>query len=136
MNSTTKPLRLVFSDYTLGVIGYDYHAVFSYQTGGLESLRAYIYANKQEVAAFLAAELPQVTLTDSQASYFLWLNCAPYGLGSEELVAHIRKNTGLFLTAGKPFGGTEDTFLRLNIACPRAMLRDGLNRLKKALESL
>lgn len=41
MNSTTKPLRLVFSDYTLGVIGYDYHAVFSYQTGGLESLRAY-----------------------------------------------------------------------------------------------
>ena len=111
-------------------------AAFTEGEEWLESLRAYIYANKQEVAAFLAAELPQVTLTDSQASYFLWLNCAPYGLGSEELVARIRKSTGLFLTAGKPFGGTEDTFLRLNIACPRAMLRDGLNRLKKALESL
>lgn len=111
-------------------------AAFTEGEEWLESLRAYIYENKQEVAAFLAAELPQVTLTESQASYFLWLNCASYGLGSVELVDRIRESTGLFLTAGKPFGGTEDTFLRLNIACPRAMLRDGLSRLKKGLESL
>lgn len=111
-------------------------AAFTEGEEWLESLRAYIYENKQEVAAFLAAELPQVILTDSQASYFLWLNCAAYGLSSEEMVARIRKETGLFLTAGKAFGGTEDTFLRLNIACPRATLRDGLKRLKAGLDCL
>ena len=48
----------------------------------------------------------------------------------------IRKKTGLFLSAGSGFSGDGDRFLRLNIACPRALLKDGMERLKRGVESL
>lgn len=111
-------------------------AAFNEGEAWLDSLRAYLAENKQEVARFLAAELPRVGLTCSQATYLLWLDCSAYGLPSEELAAHIRRETGLYLSAGAAFGGSHDCYLRLNIACPRTTLRDGLRRLKEGLDSM
>ena len=52
-----------------------------------------------------------------------------------ELANHIRKSTGLYLSNGVQFGNGEQ-FLRMNIACPKTVLADGLNRLKKAVKLL
>lgn len=111
-------------------------AAFNEGEAWLDALRAYLAENKQEVARFLAAELPRVGLTRSQATYLLWLDCSAYGLPSEELAARIRRKTGLYLSAGAAFGGPHDYYLRLNIACPRTTLRDGLRRLKEGLDSI
>ena len=111
-------------------------AAFNEGAAWLDALRQYIFENKQEVRRFLAAELPQLHLIPSQATYLLWLDCSACGMPSEELAAAIRCSTGLYVSAGKAFGGPHDFFLRLNIACPRSVLREGLARLHRAIETM
>lgn len=112
-------------------------AVAAFGQGGdwLDELREYLFANKQLVADFLAAELSKVHLVSSEATYLLWLDLSAYGKRSKELAAFIRSRTGLFLSHGELYGSGRD-FVRMNIACPRAMVSDGLARLKSALSML
>ena len=72
----------------------------------------------------------------SDATYLLWLDCSAYESDSEKLEELIREKTGLWLCAGKEYGGEPDGFMRMNIACPRSRVVDGLERLKRALEEI
>lgn len=112
-------------------------AVAAFNKGGewLDELRQYIYENKQLVKGFIEENMPQVRLVSSQATYLLWLDCSALGMHSTELSAHIRRETGLFLSDGAIYGSGEK-FLRMNIACPRQRVADGLERLKRAIELL
>lgn len=112
-------------------------AIAAFTKGGewLDELREYIYENKQTVREFLEKELPRVGLVSSEATYLLWLDCSGITENSSSLAAHIRRNTGLYLNAGSPYRGNGKSFLRLNIACPRSVLNDGLSRLKRGVES-
>ena len=112
-------------------------AIAAFEQGGewLDELRQYLYDNKQLVADFIAKELPQIRLVTSKATYLLWLDCSSLGMTSHELWKHIRRSAGLFLSDGEIYGSREG-FLRMNIACPRAMVKDGLERLKKAISAL
>ena len=65
----------------------------------------------------------------------MWLDCTSLGITSRELAKHIRKSTGLYLSSGDIYGSRE-CFLRMNIACPRAMVQNGLERLLKAVRTL
>ncbi|MCR5167235.1 MAG: pyridoxal phosphate-dependent aminotransferase [Oscillospiraceae bacterium] len=111
-------------------------AISAFEHGGewLSELREYLYINKMTVSAYLEKNIPGIKLIPSDATYLLWLDCTALGMGSKELSEHIRSKTGLFLTNGEPFGG--DGFLRMNIACPRSLLTDGLERLKKAVDMI
>lgn len=109
-------------------------AAFNEGEPWLEELRTYLAANKQAVREFVAAELPRVRVIASRATYLLWLDVSAYGLPSEEIADRIRRRTGLYLSAGIEFGGNGDSFLRLNTACPRNVLEEGLRRLKEGLE--
>ncbi len=102
----------------------------------LNQLNEYIYQNKLIVDEFLKKELSTIKLVPSDATYFLWLDCSEIKLASGELNEYINKTTGLFMVAGKHFGENGDNFLRLNIACPKELLIDGLNRLKEAINTL
>lgn len=101
----------------------------------LEELRQYLYGNKELVAGFLKENIPQIRLVPSEATYLLWLDCSALNTDSKELACHIRRTTGLYLSDGAQFGNGE-RFLRMNVACPKSVLTDGLNRLKKAVELL
>lgn len=111
-------------------------AAFNEGEPWLNELRAYLAANKQAVRDFAALSLPRVRVIDSRATYLLWLDVSSYGLPSEEVADSIRRSTGLYVSAGKEFGGPHDCFLRLNTACHRSMLEEGLRRLKEGLEKL
>ena len=102
----------------------------------LNQLNEYIYQNKLLVDDFLKKELPIVKLVSSDATYLLWLDCSKMKLKSKELVEYINKTSGLLLSPGVQFGENGDNFLRLNIACPRKMLLDGLNRFKEAINNI
>ena len=102
----------------------------------LDELREYIYENKQFVWDFIKKELPEVHVIISDSTYLLWLDCSAYESDSEKLEELIREKTGLWLCAGKEYGGEPDGFLRMNIACPRSRVMDGLERLKRALEEI
>ena len=102
----------------------------------LTALRRYIDQNKKTVYAFLREELPDVHAVPQDATYLMWLDVSRYTDDSEQLQRLIRRNTGLWLMPGTAYGGIGNKFLRLNVACPKALLEDGLARLKTALNGL
>lgn len=113
-------------------------AVAAFEQGGdwLDELRVYIQGNRETVAAYLREHIPALHLVPSEATYLLWLDCATVTQDSAELAEFIRRETGLFLSSGRQYGESGRTFLRMNIACPRATLLDGLERLRRAIEAL
>jgi cystathionine beta-lyase len=110
-------------------------AIAAFTQGGewLDELREYIAENKKTVNDFLHNELPQVKAVPSQATYLLWLDCRKVTTGEKDLAGFIRKETGLYLSAGKQYGKAGEAFMRMNIACPRSVLMDGLARLKQGI---
>ncbi len=111
-------------------------AVAAFTRGGdwLDALREYIYENKRATADFLRRELPMIKLTPSNATYLLWLNISAFGRDSVDFANRVREKSGLFVSNGAQYRGNGNDFIRLNIACPRSTLKDGLERLKAAVE--
>ena len=62
-----------------------------------------------------------------------WIDVSQVTNDSAKLAKFIRKETGLILSAGSVYGGNGNHFLRMNVACPKERLQDGLQRLKKGL---
>lgn len=114
-------------------------AVAAYREGDawLDELRAYLYENKQTVRRYVAAHLPNVRVVSEEATYLLWLDCRDIVSDPTiDIAAEIRRRTGLFLTNGGQYGTGGERFLRMNVACPRVTLHDGLERLRRALEEM
>lgn len=101
----------------------------------LDELREVLYENKQIVKEFLESELPIIKLVDCDATYLLWLDCSGLNVSSKVLSEFLRTNQGLFLSAGIDFGLNGDGFLRMNIACPKELLIQGLYKLKGGIIS-
>ncbi|WP_407415903.1 MalY/PatB family protein [Methanobrevibacter sp.] len=102
----------------------------------LEELREVLYENKLIVKDYLANELPIIKLIECDATYLLWLDCSALSVPSKVLSGFLRENQGLFLSAGIDFGKSGDNFLRMNIACPQKLLKEGLGRLKAGVTAL
>lgn len=111
-------------------------AIAAFNEGGewLDALREYIYENKLIVDTYVKDQLPQVKLVRSEATYLLWLDCTGICSNSEELADFIREKTGLYLSDGVQYGRTGEHFLRLNVACQKSRLMDGLLRLKRGID--
>lgn len=110
-------------------------SIAAYQKGGpwLDALRDYLYENKQTAREFIKSELSDLYLVSSEATYLLWIDCRKITKDSEKLAVFLRKKTGLYLSAGKQYGKTGEGFLRMNIACRKEVLKDGLQRLKDGI---
>ena len=112
-------------------------AIAAFTEGGewLDALRSYLAENKAVAADYIKKNIPMLRAVPSDATYLMWLECTGKAAGhSDRAATFIRKNTGLYLSAGRVYRGDGQNFFRLNIACPRATLQDGLQRLKKGLE--
>ncbi len=108
-------------------------AVAAYTQGGdwLDALREYLLLNKRTVQAFLSNNMPRIRLVESHATYLLWLDISEMEENDSEIFAkHLLEKTGLRLAGGYLYGESGRHFLRMNIACPREQVVDGLNRLK------
>ena len=112
-------------------------AIAAFTRGGewLDALRVYLEENKTLVKEFVKRELPRLHVVPSEATYLLWVKLGSGESSAEDVAEFIRGKTGLFLSAGNPFGGDGGSFLRLNAACPRTVLEDGLSRLKEGIEA-
>jgi cystathionine beta-lyase len=95
----------------------------------------YLRKNKENVKGYLEKELPEITLVSSDATYLLWLDCRNVTDNSAKLADFIRKETGLYLSAGSHYGKAGEGFLRMNLACPRDRVMDGLARLKQGIQA-
>ena len=108
-------------------------AAFTKGEDWLKQLCAYIEENKKCVKAFLQEQLPEVKLTESHATYLLWLDCSHITDDTDKLCSFIRKETGLYLSTGSQYRGNGRYFLRMNLACPKAVVLEALDRLKRGI---
>lgn len=99
----------------------------------LEEARRYIYENKLYCYDFIKNNLPRLKVIPSEATYLIWVDASDYTEDSDELKEHIFETTGLYLSSGKAYGECGSRFLRINLATRRANVKDGMERLKKAL---
>ncbi|MCH5350819.1 MAG: pyridoxal phosphate-dependent aminotransferase [Clostridiales bacterium] len=91
-------------------------------------LRAYLFENRRVVNEYLKEHLPEIKVVEAEATYVIWIDCGAYTHDADELTAFIREKTGLIVSSGKQYRGDGASFIRLNAACPRARLLDGLTR--------
>ncbi len=112
-------------------------AVAAFTQGGpwLDALRLYIQRNKATAAQYIADLIPQLRAVPSQATYLLWLDCGQGRTDAGQIAAHLRAETGLYLSPGGQYGGNGERFLRMNLACPYAVVNDGLERLRRGMAS-
>ena len=108
-------------------------AAFTQGGGWLDELREYLYRNKETAAAYIAERIPRLRTVPSQATYLMWLYDTAGGQKAAQTAAHIRQTAGLWLSDGAQYGAGGADFLRLNVACPRTVLLDGLDRLARGL---
>lgn len=110
----------------------------AYETGRewLEELKVYLRGNLDFARDFLEKNLPQIKLIEPEGTYLIWLDCRELGLTDERLEHLIVHEAKLWLDAGAIFGKAGEGFERINIACPRAVLKEALERLRGAVEKL
>ena len=104
--------------------------IAAYRHGGewLDALRTYLYENYKYMQAYCDEHLPLFPLNRLEGTYLVWMNCQALHLPSEELEEHLKAEVKLWLNAGSMYGAQGDSFMRWNIACPRTVLADGLDR--------
>ena len=114
----------------------------AYGKGGpwLDELRNYLYHNARTVCCFLEDELPGIVVPPLEGTYLMWPDCRwalrqgePLEGFSERLGNFLREKYGLTLSIGTIYGAAGEGFERLNIACPRTRLLDGLERFKDGI---
>lgn len=111
-------------------------AVAAFTHGGqwLDELREYIAQNK-----ILAAEAInkidglQVAVTD--ATYLIWIDCSKLSADSGKFADFLKDEAGLFITNGGVYGANGEGFLRMNLAAPRSIVNEGLERLRRGAEA-
>ena len=112
-------------------------AIAAFTKGGawLDELRQYIFENKKRTVEFVKEKIPQIRVVPSDATYLLWLDCSSLLGFAGDAAQYIREKTGLYISEGSQYGHAGADFLRLNVACPRSVLEDGLARLEEGIKS-
>lgn len=97
-----------------------------------ESARDYIRGNLEFLREFLGKRLPVAEVVETEATYLAWIDLRPCGLSSKEIDERVIKKAGLWLDSGELFGRSGEGFQRINVACPRSVLAEALERLADA----
>lgn len=98
------------------------------------AMKNYVRDNIAFARAYVEENLPGVRMIDTQGTYLIWLDFRQTGLTVEQLDHKIIYEAGLWLDSGKIFGKTGEGFERINVACPRAVLQEALDRIRSILE--
>lgn len=110
--------------------------IAAFSAGGewLDALRVYLWENRTFAEEYIKREIQSIVPVSADATYLLWLDCRNVAGNSTELCHFIRRCSGLYLSDGNEYRNGEG-FLRMNLACPRKQVEDGLERLKKSVSA-
>lgn len=97
------------------------------------AMLAYVKDNIEFTRRYVEENLPGVNMTDLEGTYLVWLDFRGTGLSADEIDRLIVHKAKLWLDSGKVFGDCGNGFQRINAACPRSVLNEALERIKKAL---
>ena len=107
----------------------------AYETGEewLKELKIYLEGNLDYVRTFLKENLPEIKLTEPEGTYLLWLDFKSLGMKEEQLKDLVENKAKLWLDSGAMFGLDGEGFERINIACPREILKQALTQLAESV---
>lgn len=94
----------------------------------LNQLVDYLHGNYEAMAEFCRCELPEFPITRLEGTYLVWMDCSSLGIPSDALEHALLDDARLWLNAGTMYGAEGEGYMRWNIACPRSVMLDGLNR--------
>lgn len=117
---------------SFGYIGTE--AAYNYGEPWLNDLLHYLQENIAFVSAFFKEHLPEVTIMQPEGTYLIWLDFSALNLTDSSLQDKLVHKGKVVLNAGITFGPEGSNCMRLNIACPKETLLDGLERIKKAFD--
>lgn len=100
----------------------------AYDEGGewLDALNAYLYENYLYVREFMARELPALKVCDAESTYLAWVDVSSLGMSAEEVERLGKEQGNVWVSAGNIFGDSD--YVRINFACPRSRLEEGMKR--------
>ena len=94
----------------------------------LNQLVDYLHGNYEAMAEFCRRELPEFPITRLEGTYLVWMDCSSLDMPSDALEHALLDDARLWLNAGTMYGAEGEGYMRWNIACPRSVMLDGLNR--------
>jgi cystathionine beta-lyase len=100
----------------------------------LRQLNTYLFANYQFLCDFFSKHFPSLEVVKLEGTYLVWVDCSSLGKSSTEIVNNLYRH-GVWMNDGVMYGENQGAFIRINIACPRKILEEGLLRMEKALHS-
>ena len=121
-------------------------AAYTHGEEWLKRLMIYLQGNYRELCDFFSRHLPGLPVTRLEGSYLVWVDCRSLLPGpagdpgradaEPSLADRLFNATGLRLNGGELYGAEGYGYLRWNIACPRRLLRDALERFRRFVASL
>jgi cystathionine beta-lyase len=118
----------------INVLGYT-AAVAAYREGDawLEALLGYLKGNRDFLVQQVRAKLPGVAVAPAEATYLAWLDCRGSARAGRDPYTFFLEHARVALNDGVTFGPGGAGFVRMNFGCPRALLAEGLERMRAAL---
>lgn len=112
--------------------------VAAYENSGcveyLEQLIDYLWSNYLYLDGFLREHMPKIRCQKPEATYLMWLDCSELGMSGKEIERFFIEEAGVAFDSGEWFGGNCSKYMRINIACPRATLKNALYQMKAAYD--
>ena len=122
--------RLKLGRCSLGIAGVV--AAYTQCADYADQLVAYLRTNAQHAVDTFTNEISPIKTFMPDATFLLWLDCREMRLPQQKLAAFFLEKAKVALNSGDTFGEGGKGFMRMNIACPRATLNEGLRRIKQA----
>ena len=96
----------------------------------------YVEGNIDYMQTFLKEKMPLLSMMRPQASYLVFLDARALNLSQERLVEFFVNEAKVGLNDGASFGKEGSGFMRMNVGCPRATLKEALERIESAYNKL
>ncbi|WP_087972729.1 MalY/PatB family protein [Oceanobacillus rekensis] len=111
-------------------------AAYTHGEAWLDELVALLKSHTDYVTEMFDKHIPQLKVVQPEGTYLLWVDCSELGMNNKELNKFMIEKARVGLNAGVSYGDEGDKHMRINIACPRATLEEGVERIIKAVKAL
>ena len=102
----------------------------------LQQMLTYVQGNIDEVVSYIKENIPQLKVIIPQASYLVFIDFSALHLNQKDIVALCTNRAHLALNDGSIYGEEGNGYMRINLACPRSVVRQALAQLKNAITSI